>query len=90
MLVEYKRRIDKMMNDAHALSSLEVGKCGRVVKLESSGCMRRRMLDLGIIVGTEIQALYSSPWGDPTAYLIRGAVIAFRTEEASKILIEMI
>ncbi|NMA34490.1 MAG: ferrous iron transport protein A, partial [Clostridiaceae bacterium] len=34
--------------------------------------------------------LIKSPSGDPTAYEIRGAVIALRSEEASKILVEML
>jgi len=51
--------------------------------------MRRRMLDLGLICGTNVEALQKSPSGDPIAYAIRGAVIALRSEEASKILVEV-
>lgn len=48
------------------------------------------MLDLGIIKDTEIAALTKSPSGDPVAYLIRGAVIAIRKEDAALIFIETI
>ncbi len=46
------------------------------------------MLDLGLVNGTPVEALQKSPSGDPTAYFIRGAVIALRSEDAGKILVE--
>jgi ferrous iron transport protein A len=55
--------------------------------LTSDGSTRRRMLDLGIIDGTEIEALYKSPSGNPVAYLIRGAVIALRSDVSEKIIV---
>ena len=70
------------------LSRLPIGKTGRVVQLNAHGPQRRRMLDLGLIQGTEVQALQKSPAGDPIAYFIRGAVIALRGEDANKITVE--
>lgn len=70
------------------LNTLPLGKKGRVKQLTSDGTIRRRMLDLGLISDTEVEALQRSPSGDPIAYHIRGAVIALRSEDASKILIE--
>jgi len=70
------------------LNYLPLGKKGRVKKLVSDGIVRRRMLDLGLIDGTEVEAIQKSPSGDPVAYFIRGAVIALRSEEASKIIVE--
>jgi len=65
-----------------------MGKKAKVKVLTSNGITRRRMLDLGLISDTEVEALQKSPSGDPVAYYIRGAVIALRSEEASKILVE--
>lgn len=70
------------------LNSLPIGRKGKVKVLISDGTIRRRMLDLGLIYDTEVEALQKSPSGDPIAYYIRGAVIALRYEEASKILVE--
>ena len=70
------------------LNLLPVGETGIVQKLLSDGTQRRRMLDLGLVDGTPVEALQKSPSGDPTAYFIRGAVIALRSEDAGKILIE--
>jgi ferrous iron transport protein A len=72
------------------LNCLPLGKKAVVKELISDGAIRRRMLDLGLIAETIIEALQRSPSGDPIAYDIRGAVIAIRSEEASKILVEAI
>ena len=77
------------MNDSFMpLNFLPIGKKAIVKVLTSDGAIRRRMLDLGLISDTEVEALQKSPSDDPTAYHIRGAVIALRSEEASKILVE--
>lgn len=78
-----------MNGDYMPLHLLPLGKAGKVKELICDGNIRRRMLDLGLISDTEVEALQKSPSGDPTAYRIRGAVIALRSEEASKILIAL-
>ncbi len=76
------------MSEIIPLNFLPLGKKAKVKALTSDGSVRRRMLDLGLISDTEVEALQKSPSGDPTAYHIRGAVIALRSEEASKIMVE--
>ncbi len=73
------------MNRILSLNKLPIGKKGVVTALLSSGIERRRMLDLGVVQGTTIEALQRSPSGDPIAYFIRGAVIALRDEDANKV-----
>lgn len=70
------------------LNQLAPGCRGAVKELQVQGMPRRRLLDLGLIADTCVEVLLKSPAGDPTAYRIRGAVIALRSEEASKILVE--
>ncbi|AVP55968.1 hypothetical protein K144313037_02840 [Clostridium tetani] len=79
-----------MENTLLPLNKAPIGSIVSVMKLISDGISRRRMLDLGLIQGTKVQCLRQSPSGDPTAYEIRGAVIALRSEEASKILVQLI
>jgi len=69
------------------LASLRPGQQGRVTALSPRirGIERRRMMDLGILPGTTIAAEMVSPSGDPTAYRIRGALIALRREQAQLI-----
>lgn len=70
------------------LNLLPLGRKAKVKDLKSTGIIRRRMLDLGLIRDTEVEALLKSPSGDPTAYSIRGAVIALRSEEAANIFVQ--
>ena len=78
-----------MENKTIPLYNLPIGSLGKVKALTAKDNIRRRMLDLGLISDTEVVALRKSPLGDPIAYQIRGAVIALRSEEASKILVEI-
>lgn len=68
------------------LNKLKLGATGKVKQLLPDARSRGRLADLGIVCGTEIRALYKSPSGDPSAYLVRGAVIALRADTAEKIL----
>ena len=72
------------------LNDLPIGAKARVESLLSSGAERRRMLDLGLVQGTTVEALQKSPSGDPIAYFIRGAVIALRDEDARKITVSCV
>ncbi len=70
------------------LDRIHQGEMARVRALNSTGSMRRRLLDIGLVEGTNVECLQRSPAGDPVAYLIRGAVIALRAEDSSNILVE--
>ncbi len=72
------------------LSAVPIGTAAQVFRLEAEGLQRRRMLDLGLVPGTIVEAIRRSPLGDPIAYDIRGAMIALRTEESEKILVKTI
>ncbi len=72
------------------LSLLPLGSKAKVSKLNVYGNIRRRMLDLGLIPDTTVETVQISPAGDPKAYYIRGAVIALRKEEASKVQVQIL
>ena len=59
----------------------------RVAALLTEGGMRRRMQDIGLIEGTEVECVQKSPAGDPVAYRIRGALIALRAEDSARVLV---
>ena len=79
-----------MNNKLIPLHQVPAGFYGQVKKLIAEGAARRRLLDLGLINDTVVEVLRKSPAGDPTAYQIRGAVIALRSEEACKLFVEII
>lgn len=72
----------------YPLNCLLPGQQAQVKELRITGPMRRRLLDLGLIEHTDIRCLGRSPLGDPSAYLIRGAVIAIRAKDSQNILME--
>lgn len=75
------------MNQQICLNDINPGQHATVSSLQSTGRMRRRLLDIGLIENTDVECLGRSPGGDPTAFLIRGAVIAIRSEDCRNILI---
>jgi DtxR family Mn-dependent transcriptional regulator len=70
-----------------SLSSLGVGEKGTVMAISKRcrGQQRRRLMDLGVVRGTEIEVEMKSIGRDPVAYRIRGTSIALRREQAEKI-----
>jgi len=79
---------DPMADDGtEPLSGLRLGDQGRVVRISRAcaGSGRRRLVDLGIVPGTVISAELTSATGDPTAYRVRGAMLALRRDQARQI-----
>lgn len=75
------------MNTGMPLDRLSNGCCALVTELTAEGPARRRLLDLGLVPGTKVEVIRRGPLGDPIAFSIRGAVIAFRREEAGQVLV---
>lgn len=70
-----------------SLSALAPGETATVSGISAlcRGRERRRLLDLGVIPGTRVEADFRSPSGDPAAYRVRGALLALRREQADLI-----
>ncbi len=71
------------------LDKLTGDQVATVTRLTSIGSERRRMMDLGILPGATLEIAMQNPLGDPTAYQIRGAIIALRKEQAQLIQITL-
>ena len=73
---------DKNLND------LPLNQKGYIKKINCTGDIQRRLLDLGFIEGSEISPVLVSPiLDDPRAFFIRGTLIAIRKEDAKLITI---
>lgn len=73
--------------DIFHLDDTAAGDTVTVRELLTTGEMRRRLLDLGLVPGTPVECVGHSPVGDPGAYLIRGVAIALRREDAHNVLV---
>jgi DtxR family transcriptional regulator, Mn-dependent transcriptional regulator len=81
-------KLEKPFEDKFkALSSLKIGEEGTVLGIAKSlrGQQRRRLMDLGIVPGTKIEAELQSVTGDPVAYRVRGTTVALRKKQTDKI-----
>ena len=70
------------MKECKCLDQLTVGECSTVTDIQSPADMRRRLRDIGLIEGTQIECVGKSPFGDPAAYFLRGTLIALRARDA--------
>jgi len=73
------------MLPGYTLSDLPAGRVAAVARMDAPGPMEQRLLDIGFTEGTQVQCLYAAPSGEPRAYLVRGAVIALRREDAARV-----
>ena len=76
------------MENVRTLNMLKINETAIIKAVNCSETLKRRLSELGLINGTLVRALYKSPFKDPTAYLIRGAVIALRNDDTKHIEIE--
>ena len=79
-------------DDVETLDALGPGDRGRVVRVAAAcqGPARQRLLDLGVVPGTVIEARYAGVAGDPVAYEIRGALIGLRRSQAAHVLVRRV
>lgn len=81
---------DQELMDVVPLSRLTLGQHGVLTGLSPSchGAQRNRLLDLGFVSGSSIEVENISPLGSPTAYRIRGTLIALRPSQADWVLLD--
>jgi len=70
------------------LREIAVGQTVTVVKIEVTGAMKRRIMDMGITKGTDIFVRKIAPLGDPIELKVRDYELFLRKEDAEKILVE--
>jgi len=76
--------------DCITLDRLPVGESAVILALRTRDDMRQRLSDLGFVRDGRVKTRLRSAAGDPTAYEIRGTVIALRAEQSGGILVKPI
>ena len=67
------------------LNEIPVGGVCTVTKLNGTGKLRRRIMDMGITKGVEIKVVKVAPLGDPMELNVRGYELSIRKSEAESI-----
>lgn len=71
------------------LDQLQNGQPAEVRRINGTGAIRRRLMDMGLVKGSGIEMLKAAPMGDPIEYLIRGYHLSLRKSEAELVEIEL-
>lgn len=72
------------------LDNLHPGEKARILKILAKGTLRKKLMDMGVVPGSEIEAVRTAPLGDPIEFRIKGYNLSIRKQEAANILIENI
>ncbi len=67
------------------LDLMRPGEHARVARLDGDPGVRRRLMELGLVPGTEIELVRRAPLGDPIELSVRGVHLSLRRTEASLI-----
>jgi Fe2+ transport system protein FeoA len=70
------------------LSDLKIGQTARVSGVEAADEVGRRILEMGLIPGTDVRLEGAAPLGDPLVFLVRGYRLSLRKTEAAQVAIE--
>jgi len=64
------------------LSELKAGDRAEVTSVAAEPSIRRRLMDLGLVRGTELEVLRFAPLGDPIEISCKGLLLTMRLNEA--------
>jgi Fe2+ transport system protein FeoA len=72
------------------LSDVKEGQTIRIFKVGGSGPLRRRLMEMGLLKGTEVYVEKYAPLQDPLELILKGYHVSLRVEEAAQITVEAI
>ena len=70
------------------LNTFVVGEKGKVLALMAQGKMKRKLFDMGVTTGVEIELKKVAPLGDPLQLKLRGYDLLLRKDEAANVVME--
>jgi len=69
------------------LGDLKPGERACVECIQGGGAIRRRMMDMGIVPGVELEVVRRAPFGGPLQVRLKGYYLAMRRGECAKIVV---
>ena len=73
------------MSTNSTLSNLPVGSEARVVSVNATNGIARRIMEMGVVPGVTVSVIKAAPFGDPIEVRVRGYSLAMRKTEADAI-----
>lgn len=70
------------------LKKLSPGEKAKVIRINGTGAIRRRLLEMGVAPGCEVEVERYAPFGDPVEVKIRGYHLSLRKKEADMVEVE--
>jgi Fe2+ transport system protein FeoA len=70
------------------LSEMKEGQIGKVVRVGGNSALRRRILEMGILKGSELYVEKYAPLKDPLELIVKGYHLSLRVEEAAQIMVD--
>jgi ferrous iron transport protein A len=70
------------------LAMLKKGERARITFIGTTGPIKRRLMDMGVIAGEEVRMDKVAPLGDPLAFTVKGYRLSLRKKEAQEIQVE--
>ncbi len=67
------------------LDELKPGEVAQIVAVEGKDAISTRLLEMGLIEGTEISCIGKAPLGDPLEFEVCGYRISLRSSEARRV-----
>ena len=71
--------------DEMSLARLPIGTKARVIAVNGSGVVARRLMEMGVVPGAPVRVIKAAPLGDPIEIRVRGYHLALRRTEAQTI-----
>lgn len=71
------------------LAQLKPGDTGKISAIGAIGPLRRRLMDMGVLVGEEVKVVKIAPLGDPIEVTIKHYQLSLRKKEAQGIDVEV-
>lgn len=72
------------------LAKLAPGERGKITKIGALGPLRRRLMDMGVLVGEEVRVEKVAPLGDPIEITVKNYKLSLRKSEAEGIAVEVV
>jgi Fe2+ transport system protein FeoA len=84
-----KQLAEEVNMSVKKLNELKRGDRGRVIKISGGGSVHQRLMDMGLIAGSEVEMQRVAPLGDPIEIRVKGYNLSLRKSEAAGITVEV-